>query len=219
MPQSCPCSAVSHAVSYYVNGYTTPAGINSKTEVKRIQAALGVKQDGVWGAQTQAAWSAQSQGNISMPKTQAAVSQQAQVRPDYAVSGFTPPSGVTNRQMVRSIQANLGVKQDGVWGSKTQVAGERQDGDLWQKDSAIQQISSKGYIPPKGIDGSEEIKQVQQRLRVKVNGIWGKDTQEAWDKMRSPQTAYKAPKGIDSEEEGNPSGPGAASCRIERSMG
>ena len=95
---------------YYANGYTTPAGINSKTEVKRIQAALGVKQDGVWGAQTQAAWSAQSQGNISMPKTQAAVSQQAQARPDYAVSGFTPPSGVTNRQMVRSIQANrLGI--------------------------------------------------------------------------------------------------------------
>lgn len=32
---------------HFVNGYTTPAGINNKEDVKRIQASLGVKQDGI----------------------------------------------------------------------------------------------------------------------------------------------------------------------------
>jgi hypothetical protein len=36
---------------YYVSGYTTPNGVNSRADVKRIQAALGVRQDGIWGAQ------------------------------------------------------------------------------------------------------------------------------------------------------------------------
>ncbi|NCB31704.1 MAG: hypothetical protein EOM66_09900 [Clostridia bacterium] len=115
---------------YYVNGYVTPEGINSKAEVKRMQAALGVKQDGIWGPQTQAAWNAQSQGGSSMPKS-ASAAEPAIPRPDYAVSGFTPPAGVTDRQKVSAIQANLGVRQDGVWGAQTQAAWEKQYGSLW----------------------------------------------------------------------------------------
>lgn len=45
----------------------------------------------------------------------------------------------------------------------------------------------KEYAPPKGIDSEAEIRQVQQRLKVTADGIWGKQTQEAWAKMRSPQ--------------------------------
>lgn len=37
-------------------------------------------------------------------------------------------------------------------------------------------ITSKTYAPHKGIDSAEEIRQVQQRLRVKADGVWGKAT-------------------------------------------
>ncbi|NCB31703.1 MAG: hypothetical protein EOM66_09895 [Clostridia bacterium] len=49
----------------------------------------------------------------------------------------------------------------------------------------------KEYAPPKGIDSADEIRQVQQRLKVTADGIWGKQTQEAWDKMRSPQVQIR----------------------------
>ena len=171
---------------YYVNGYVTPEGVNSIAQVKRIQAALGVKQDGFWGAQPQAAWNAQSQRSIPVPQSSPAA-EIASPRQNYAVSGFTPPEGVTDRQKVRTIQANLGVKQDGVWGANTQAAWEKQYGALWQTPSqaARQPVTTaKAYAPPKGIDSAEEIRQVQQRLKVPSDGIWGKQTQEAWDKMR-----------------------------------
>ncbi|MEA4970635.1 MAG: hypothetical protein VB051_08925 [Candidatus Pelethousia sp.] len=148
---------------YYVNGYTAPTGINSKEEVKRVQASLGVKQDGIWGPQTQAAWNAQSQGGISVPKPAPAV-EPAIPRPDYAVSGFAPPEGVTGRQKVRTIHANLGVKQDGVWGAQTQAAWEKQYGSLWQEPAPAARppvtappvTAPKEYAPPKGIDSAEE---------------------------------------------------------------
>lgn len=174
---------------YYVNGYTTPTGINSKEEVKRVQASLGVKQDGIWGPQTQAAWKAQSQGSTFAPKPAAAV-ETAPPRPDYAVSGFTPPAGVTDRQKVRTIQSNLGVKQDGIWGAKTQAAWEKQYGALWQESTPVARqpvTAAQEYAPPKGIDSEAEIRQVQQRLKVTADGTWGRQTQEAWNKMRSPQ--------------------------------
>lgn len=100
---------------YYVNGYATPEGISNSADVKRIQAALGVKQDGIWGPQTQSAWNAQNQGgdpgSKSIPTTAPTVS-----RPDYAISGFTPPEGVTDRQKVRSGIMNAIMQTLGVYG-------------------------------------------------------------------------------------------------------
>ena len=42
----------------------------------------------------------------------------------YYVSGYTPPTGVDDREKVKNIQTLLGVTADGVWGAKTQAAYE-----------------------------------------------------------------------------------------------
>lgn len=41
---------------YYQAGYTPPAGVNSATAVKEYQRKLGVRADGIWGPDTQAAY-------------------------------------------------------------------------------------------------------------------------------------------------------------------
>ncbi len=47
---------------YFVSGYAPPKGVDNKEKVKQIQATPGVKQDGIWGAKTQAAWNGQGYG-------------------------------------------------------------------------------------------------------------------------------------------------------------
>ena len=42
--------------SYYMTGYTTPEGVNSREKVKEYQNMLGVASDGIWGPKTQAAY-------------------------------------------------------------------------------------------------------------------------------------------------------------------
>lgn len=41
---------------------------------------------------------------------------------DYYLKGYTPPATVTNRDQVRQLQQQLGVKADGIWGPNTQAA-------------------------------------------------------------------------------------------------
>lgn len=41
---------------YYVDGYTTPDGVNSADSVRKWQKKLGVKADGIWGEKTQSAY-------------------------------------------------------------------------------------------------------------------------------------------------------------------
>ena len=43
---------------YYMNGYTPPEGGNSASKVKEYQRQLGVKADGIWGPDTDAAYRA-----------------------------------------------------------------------------------------------------------------------------------------------------------------
>lgn len=43
---------------YYLDGYTPPAGVNSASSVKEYQRRLGVKADGIWGPDTEAAYRA-----------------------------------------------------------------------------------------------------------------------------------------------------------------
>jgi len=42
--------------SYYLPGYTPPSDISNAEQVKALQQKLGVKTDGMWGPQTQAAY-------------------------------------------------------------------------------------------------------------------------------------------------------------------
>lgn len=170
---------------YYLEGYTTPNGVDSSEKVKKIQSVLGVRQDGIWGPKTQAAWDSQGHESSTTPQN-SATNQPAQLRSDYFVEGYTPPSGVIDRHMVRSIQSNLGVKQDGVWGSQTQAAWEKQYGDLWRSSSATSEnnYEERHATPFDIIDSRADIRQAQQILGVTVDGIWGKKTQDAWDKMQ-----------------------------------
>lgn len=53
---------------YVLSGYTTPTGVNSASAVKAMQRELGVKADGVWGPNTQAAYeSSKQQPTASYP--------------------------------------------------------------------------------------------------------------------------------------------------------
>lgn len=55
--------------SYYLKGYTTPDGVNSRADVREWQNKLGVKADGIWGPNTQAAYERYASAN-SMSKFQ-----------------------------------------------------------------------------------------------------------------------------------------------------
>ena len=55
--------------SYYLKGYTTPDGVNSRADVREWQNKLGVKADGIWGPNTQAAYERYANAN-SMSKFQ-----------------------------------------------------------------------------------------------------------------------------------------------------
>lgn len=51
------------ATRYTSSGYSTPSGISSRDDVRAIQQQLGVKADGIWGPQTQAAYDNQQRQN------------------------------------------------------------------------------------------------------------------------------------------------------------
>lgn len=48
--------------NYFLPGYTTPAGVDSREEVRAYQRMLGVTADGVWGPVTQAAYDTYAAG-------------------------------------------------------------------------------------------------------------------------------------------------------------
>lgn len=188
--------------NYYVKGYTPPAGIRSTEDVKREQRRLGVKADGIWGPNTQAAYDKQStsfkQYGTSSKKT------------------YSPPKGIDSVSEIKDIQRRLGVTVDGIWGKKTDVAwnnmrsGGNKSINLTfttsnekAKQDTYDDFSKPRYSAPKGIDSVDEIKQTQRRLGVTVDGVWGSETQSAWDAMRSggKHSIFTAPKGIDTEKE------------------
>lgn len=150
--------------NYFVSGFCPPKGVDSKDKVKQIQATLGVKQDGIWGAKTQAAWNGQGYGQLWKPEGGSSQAPE-QSRMKHVVEGFVPPAGVTDQKSVRNIQATLGVTQDGIWGANTQAAWEKQYGGLWGVSPPAPSRSNtqnSGYKAPTGIDSKEEIRQVQK---------------------------------------------------------
>ena len=188
--------------NYYVKGYTPPAGIRSSEDVKRKQKELGVKADGIWG-----------------PNTQAAYNKQNSSSKQYGTSSkksYSPPKGIDSASEIKDMQRRLGVTVDGIWGRETDAAWNnmRSGGNksinltfTTSNEKAKQDnndsFSKPKYSAPKGIDSVEEIKQTQRRLGVTVDGVWGSETQSAWDAMRSggKQSIFTAPKGIDTEKE------------------
>lgn len=149
--------------NYVVKGYATPVGVNSAADVRNIQKDLGVAQDGIWGAKTQAAWNAK---------------QEAQS--DYVLNGYSTPKYVNSSEEVKRIQRSLNVEADGIWGPKTQAAWEAMRSGGKMPES---QYTMKGYSTPPGVDSDTDVRRIQKVLGVKQDGIWGPDTQAAWDKM------------------------------------
>lgn len=97
----------------------------------------------------------------------------------YTANGLSAPADVDSPADVRNIQKVLGVKQSGVWDVITQSAWKSQFGSLWMP-------ASKSKIgPPEGIDTEKEIKRVQSYLDVAADGVWGEETQNAWEQMRN----------------------------------
>ena len=188
--------------NYYVKGYTPPAGIRSTEDVKREQRRLGVKADGIWG-----------------PNTQAAYAKQNSSSKQYGTSSkksYSPPKGIDSASEIKDMQRRLGVTVDGIWGRETDAAwnnmrsGGNKSINLTfttsnekTKQDNYDNFGKPKYSAPKGIDNVEEIKQTQRRLGVTVDGVWGSETQSAWDAMRSggKQSIFTAPKGIDTEKE------------------
>ena len=75
-------------------------------------------------------------------------------------------------EAIKELQRNLGVKDDGFWGPKSQAAFDKQRRGL-------------AATTKKGIEESDKIKYIQRRLGVKADGMWGPITQVAFDKMKS----------------------------------
>ena len=199
------------------NGYSAPKGINSVNEIKQVQRRLGVTVDGVWGKNTQAAWEAmRSGGSRSRFSAPQGIDNENEIKQiqkrlgiaqsgkwdtntndtweamrsggtiptsKYTVNGFSAPVGVDSPTDVRNIQKVLGIKQSGIWDAVTQSTWNNQFGDLWTPTSKSK------FEPPEGIENKDEIKQVQSYLGVAVDGIWGKETQNAWERMRYANTA------------------------------
>lgn len=199
--------------NYVVKGYTTPVGVNSAAAVRNIQKDLGVAQDGIWGAKTQAAWNAKQEApsdyvlngystpkyvnsseevkriqrslnveadGIWGPKTQAAWNAKQKNQADYVLKGYLVPDNIHSAEQVKKIQRALKIEDDGIWGPKTQAAWEAMRSGGKMPES---QYTMKGYSTPPGVDSDTDVRRIQKVLGVKQDGIWGPDTQAAWDKM------------------------------------
>ncbi|MCE5234839.1 MAG: hypothetical protein LLF87_02140 [Eubacteriales bacterium] len=167
---------------YFLEGYAPPTGVNSDEKVKELQASLGVKQDGIWGPVSQAAWEKRNQTSPAH--------QPAYDPPDHYVDGYLPPLGVTDRYKVRKIQATLGVRQDGVWGKQTQAAWKEQFGGLWSPSVATNKtrLSQQNYNVAledgDSVDDAEAIRTARRILGVSSDSMRGPKPQTAWDALQ-----------------------------------
>lgn len=119
--------------------------------VTQLQAILGVKADGVFGAKTKAALKSWQKAHglkadgIFGPKTQAAMTKSLTPSNGFKptiVSTVTLKAGSTGTQ-VKQLQDILGVKNDGIFGPKTKAALKE-----WQK---VHGLKADGILGPKTI--------------------------------------------------------------------
>lgn len=105
--------------SYYMDGYIPPQGVDTAAKVKEYQKRLGVKVDGVWGPDTDAAYRAsleqeQPSGGFDWGDNNR--------NRDYVQGDYVLPDGVDSVDKVKEYQRILGVKADGIWGPDTDAA-------------------------------------------------------------------------------------------------
>ncbi len=95
----------------------------------------------------------------------------------YYLDGYAPPAGVTSREQVKEVQRRLnaagaGLKEDGVWGPKTQAAYNAAGGGAGSFDMRAAQFDE--TLPAK------ETKAVQRALNVPLTGVWDEATKQAF---------------------------------------
>ncbi|MEN6472096.1 MAG: hypothetical protein ABFC62_11570, partial [Clostridiaceae bacterium] len=153
---------------YYVNGYTPPRGVDSRDKVRRIQATLGVKQDGVWGPNTQTAWVTQGFGNVWVPQQPSANAAAAKLSTNYVEDGYARPaksvSGQTTlnsridetakqlQSRLMQMQANPSVEKQALQKSSVNAG----------KDASASRFLRSNYVPLEEVKPPAESAQVQK---------------------------------------------------------
>ena len=190
---------------YYVQGYRPPAGVKDKQGVMLWQKTIGVKADGVWGAQSQKAYEnyvkKMAKGGIMgfvsgiTSVMKAATTQGDKPR---AVGRFKVPDAFRTTQAVKNFQKKNGLQADGIWGAQTDRAYREMKQNPFAAiglaantiTSAITQMEKerqtkaravRGYSLPKAGMSVWEVKQFQSQNGLKADGIWGRDTQAKWE--------------------------------------
>ena len=190
--------------NYYVNGYKPPAGVKDKQGVMLWQKVIGVKADGVWGAQSQKAYETyvrkMAKGGIGglLSGVNDVLHTAQEVQKPRAVGRFTVPNAFKTTEDVKNFQRKNGLQADGIWGAQTDRAyreSKRNPLDVvdftvgtvnsaaaqMKKEQQTKARTVKGYQLPKANMTIWEVKQFQSQNGLKVDGIWGKDTQAKWN--------------------------------------
>ena len=190
--------------NYFVKGYKPPAGVKDKRGVMLWQKTIGVKADGVWGAQSQKAYEnyvrKMAKGGLKgiVSGVTNVIKTTAQGDKPRAVGRFKVPDAFQTTQAVKNFQKKNGLQADGIWGAQTDRAYREMKQDPFAAiglaahsiNSAITQIEKekqtkaravRGYSLPKAGMSVWEVKQFQSQNGLKADGVWGRDTQAKWE--------------------------------------
>ncbi|MDO5112048.1 MAG: peptidoglycan-binding domain-containing protein [Clostridia bacterium] len=111
-----------------------------------------------------------------------------------AAPAYAPPLGLRRPDQIRTMQRIVGVKDDGIWGPKTQEAYEawqNNNGNLRsgaigpirpKQENPARETDAPAYAPPLGLRRPDQIRTMQRIVGAKDDGIWGPKTQEAYEK-------------------------------------
>lgn len=165
---------------YYVNGYTPPKGVNSRDKVRQIQATLGVKQDGIWGPNTQAAWVTQGFGNIWKPDVPTSPAPSTQNRVD---EGPAQTLNSASKQLTRSNQTDTGIKQ--TQAQSTQNALQRNPllSSNFERATRLPNVSGAAQ----GLSSSLGTNPSSQPVTASTPAIWSGRLQEDWNAFLASQ--------------------------------
>ncbi len=123
----------------------------------------------------------------------------------FVLAGYETPKGINNAASVKTMQQKLGVTADGIWGPKTEAAyqkflvqetannfignftnatpQEKYEAAAYKESWGVQNAhTTKGYSAPNGISNAAQVREAQKLLGVAADGIWGPNTQAAYEK-------------------------------------
>jgi peptidoglycan hydrolase-like protein with peptidoglycan-binding domain len=160
-----------------------------------LQRKVGTADDGIWGANTEAAYLAHIAGYAGGETSVRSVAGQQRAvnglgySPTLTVDGIFGPlteAGVT------WLQRKVGTADDGAWGANTEAAylahiGQSQDSSVVRSVASQQRaVNGLGYSPPLEVDGDfgplamAGVEWLQRRVGVDDDGIWGPATESAY---------------------------------------